>query len=202
MTAKVNPTSTPSPRTRGRPRSEAARSAILRAARELMERGGPAAVTMEGVAERAGVGKPTVYRWWPDRHAVAMAALIELAPADEGPSASAKPALERLRAQLRRVATVFTTPVGRLAAMMIASASGDTEHAKAFRHHFVLARRAEGAALLAAAIAAGELRGDVDVEVAADAIYGPLFFRLLLGHAPPDRAFVDRLLDQAVAGLR
>ncbi|MBL8675555.1 MAG: helix-turn-helix transcriptional regulator, partial [Rhodospirillales bacterium] len=103
MTAKVNPTPTPSPRTRGRPRSEAARAAILRAARELMERGGPAAVTMEGVAERAGVGKPTVYRWWPDRHAVAMAALIELAPADEGPSASAKPALERLRAHLRRV---------------------------------------------------------------------------------------------------
>jgi AcrR family transcriptional regulator len=49
----------------------------LRAARELIEENGPTALTMEGIAARAGVGKPTIYRWWPDRHSVAMAALME-----------------------------------------------------------------------------------------------------------------------------
>src|SRR5580765_8961444 len=81
------------PRPRGRPRSAKARSAILRAARELLREGGPAGVTMEGVATRAGVGKPTVYRWWPDRHAVAMAALMD--------AATARPARTRTRSPLR-----------------------------------------------------------------------------------------------------
>ena len=65
------------PKSRGRPRSTKAMKAILRAARKLLKEGGPAAVTMEAVAEHAGVGKPTLYRWWPNRHAVMMAALME-----------------------------------------------------------------------------------------------------------------------------
>src|ERR1700733_11433873 len=79
MAAKVksNPQSTPATRSRGRPRSDSARRAILRAARELIDENGPTALTVEGIAARAGVGKPTIYRWWPDRHSVAMAALME-----------------------------------------------------------------------------------------------------------------------------
>ena len=59
-------------RRRGRPRDLHIRGAILRAARELLDELGPASLTMEAVAQRAGVGKPTVYRWWPNRHAVAI----------------------------------------------------------------------------------------------------------------------------------
>src|SRR6187549_231991 len=94
------------PRPRGRPRDPAVKDAILRAARELLTQGGPGAVTMEAVAARAGVGKPTVYRWWPDRHAVAMAALME---GDEAPRAAPKKAsaLALLRHQLRSIAQRF-----------------------------------------------------------------------------------------------
>ena len=88
---------------RGRPRSEKARKAILRAARELLREGGPAAVTMEGVAARAGVGKPTVYRWWPDRHAVAMAALME-GDTEDTPSRAPRSALQAIRRQLETIA--------------------------------------------------------------------------------------------------
>src|SRR6185295_10744759 len=84
---------------RGRPRSPEAKKAILRAARALLAEGGPAAVTMEGVAARAGVGKPTVYRWWPDRHAVAMAALME-GEAEDVPGRARTSAIGALRHQL------------------------------------------------------------------------------------------------------
>jgi AcrR family transcriptional regulator len=186
---------------RGRPRSEKARAAILRAARALLAEGGPGAVTMEAVAERAGVGKPTVYRWWPDRHAVAMAALMDTTSGD-GVEASGRRALAALRAQLRAVAKRFATPTGRHVTSMLAASDPESELSKAFRNHFVLARRAEGRTLLERAKANGEVRRDVDVDVALDLLYGPLFFRLLMGHAALDESFMDTVLDAAVRGMK
>ena len=186
---------------RGRPRSEKARVAILRAARALLAEGGPGAVTMEAVAARAGVGKPTVYRWWPDRHAVAMAALMETG-AGEDVEASGRLALTALRAQLRAVARRFATSTGRHVTSMLAASDPQSELSKAFRNHFVLARRAEGRALLERAKANGEVRRDLDVEVALDLLYGPLFFRLLMGHAALDESFMDKVLDAAVRGMK
>lgn len=192
------------PRARGRPRSLASREAILKAARELMEQLGPSGVTMEAVAARAGVGKPTVYRWWPDRHAVAMAALMEAPPAAR-PTAAVKrtrtlhTALEQ---QMQAIADTFASPKGRSVASMIAASDPNTELSKAFRNHFVLARREEGRVLLQEALQRGELRAGLDLDVTLDLLYGPLFFRLLLGHAPLDAAFVKQLLSQVLAGLR
>jgi len=188
-------------RPRGRPRSEKARVAILRAARALLAEGGPGAVTMEAVAARAGVGKPTVYRWWPDRHAVAMAALMDKG-AGEGLEASGRSAITALRAQLRAVAERFATRTGRHVTSMLAASDPESELSKAFRNHFVLARRAEGKALLERAKANREVRRDVDVEVALDLLYGPLFFRLLIGHAALDESFMDKVLDAAVRGMK
>ena len=187
-------------RRRGRPRSEKARRAILKAAQALLADGGLGAVTMEAVAARAGVGKPTVYRWWPDRHAVAMAALMETGP-DDPVRRGGRSAIAALRAQLRAIAKRFATTTGRHVASMIAAAQTESELSKAFRNHFVLARRAEGKALLERAMQNRDVRGDLDVEVALDQLYGPLFFRLLMGHAPLDEAFVDAVLDQALRGM-
>jgi len=187
-------------RPRGRPRSAKARSAILRAARELLAEGGPAAVTMEGVASRARVGKPTVYRWWPDRHAVAMAALME-GDAPRQARRVPRSALLALRQQLRTIAERFATPTGRHVATMIAAADLETEFSKAFRNHFVLKRRAEGRVLLEQAVREGEVRSDLDAEVALDLLYGSLFFRLLMGHAPLDASFTDEVLNHVLQGL-
>ena len=190
----------PPPRPRGRPPSARARAAILEAARELLTEGGPGAVTMEGIAARAGVGKPTIYRWWPDRHAVTMAALME--HADQGtPDQRSRSPKEALRRQLQTIAERFSTPVGRHVTTMLAASDPGSELAKAFRNHFVLARRAEGRELLHQAIAAGEIRPDVDVDVTLDLLYGAMFFRLLLGHAPLDTRFADQALDQTFRGL-
>lgn len=189
-------------RPRGRPRDPAVQAAILRAARELLADGGPAAVTMEAVAVRAGVGKPTVYRWWPNRHAVAMAALMERRVPPRDPDARSRSPLKALRKQLESLVVTFASPIGRNVASLIAAAAEETELSKAFRSHFVLARREEGRQWLEHAKRLGEVRSDCDIEAALDAIYGALFLRLLLGHAPLDARFVARLLDVAVRGVR
>jgi AcrR family transcriptional regulator len=202
MTRDVKPNDAPkAARGRGRPRSDEARRAILRAARELLNENGPAGITIEGIAARAGVGKPTIYRWWPDRHAVAMAALMESDTSSSVPNKERAP-LEALRRHLSEVVTVFATPVGRTVTAMIASADSDSELAKSFRNHFILARRDEGRVLLRAAIERGDVRRDANVEVALDMIYGALFYRLMMGHAPLDEALARQLLKESLRGLR
>jgi len=173
---------------------------VLQAARALLEAQGPGAVTIEAVAARSGVSKPTIYRTWPNAPAVLMAALMDRPPASPT-SRRRSPTVAGLRQQLRGIARTFASRTGRTVTMMLASAEADTELTKAFRHHFILARREEGRQLLVAAVATGELRHDLDVDVALDQLYGPIFFRLLVGHAPADEAFVNRLLAAVVGGL-
>lgn len=191
----------PEPRPRGRPRSTEARAAILRATREILNEGGLTAVTMEGIAARAGVGKPTIYRAWPNAHAVAMAAMMETKT--KAPKvAPSRSAIADLKQQLRGVAEVFASRMGRQVTSMIAAASTDSELSKVFRNHFILARREEGRAILMRATAAKEVRRGIDVDVALDMIYGPVFYRLLMGHAALDDKFTDAVVDHALKGLR
>lgn len=187
-------------RPRGRPRDAGARAAILRAAAEILEEGGVTALTMEGVALRAGVGKPTIYRSWRNAQELAMAALIETQKAPAVPRATSS-ALDDLRAQLRKVAAVFVSRIGRNVAMMVAAADEDTEISRVFRTHFILARREEGRALLENAIEQNAVRADIDFETALDMIYGPLFYRLLVGHKPLTAEFTDSLVAHAVEGF-
>lgn len=190
----------PAPRARGRPRDEGARAAVLKAAVVLLEEGGLTAVTMDRLAARTGVGKPTIYRSWPNAHAVALDALLQSAALMPSVKESTAP-LKDLRRQLRRIAALFATPTGRSVAMMIAAAQSETELAKVFRHRFMLASREEGRRLLTRAIADGDIRAGIDMDAALDLIYAPLFFRLLVGHGALDRKFVDAVLDHALQGL-
>lgn len=190
----------PPPRpTRGRPRSTAARDKVLAAARALLEASGPGAVTIERLAERAGVGKPTIYRTWPNAQAVLMAALMPAAPAP--PSAAARDALPQLRRQLRGLVERLSAPSGRSVTLMLAAAEPDSELAKAFRHRVILEGRDEGRRLLRKAIADGALRRGLDLDVTLDLLYGPIFFRVLVGHGPLDARFADRVFDHAMKGL-
>jgi AcrR family transcriptional regulator len=185
---------------RGRPRSEAARLRVLAAARRLLEERGMAGVTVERIAAEAGVGKPTIYRHWPNAQAVAMDAFLDTADAGHAPAGRIL-ALPALRRQLGGIAAAFASATGRSTAAMIAAAQNDSELAKVFRNRFIMKSRETGRALLLQAIAEGELRADADLEVALDLIYAPLFFRLLIGHGALDRAFTDALLELALEGL-
>ena len=184
----------------GRPRSQKARTAILKACRELLQEGGLAAVTMEAIAQRAGVGKPTIYRSWANRYEVAMTALVEAAPRTTSSSRKSSP-LDALRHQLRQIAALFDSALGRGVATMLTTADAESEVARAFRSRFITARRDEGRALLAEAVLMGDLRGAFDPEIALDLIYGPLFYRLLMGHGGLGAGYADAIVECLVNGL-
>jgi alpha-glucuronidase len=174
-------------RPRGRPRSVEARAAILRATREILNEGGLTAVT--------------IYRAWPNAHAVAMAAMME-AKTTAPKLARTRSAIADLKRQLHGVAEVFASRMGRQVTSMIAAAASDSELSKVFRNHFILARREEGRAILTRAIEAKEIRRSIDIETALDVIYGPVFYRLLMGHEALDGKFTDAVIDHALKGLR
>jgi AcrR family transcriptional regulator len=163
----------------------------------LLERGGLTAVTIEAIAQSAGVSRPTIYRYWPNAPAVAMAAFLETTGAAE---ASSKPrnALSALRAQLHALADAFAAPAGRSVAAMVAAAQSETELAKAFRNEFIARNRDATRALLERCVADKAIEPPEDIELTLDLVFGPLFYRLLMGHAPITRSFVDRLVDQVI----
>ena len=186
---------------RGRPRDEAARGKVLRAARDLLDEGGLGAVTMDELAARTGVGKPTIYRSWPNAQAVAMAALMDA----QTSAALAKPgrsvALD-IRRHIQAVVDAFASRAGRSVATLMAAADAETELAKAFRHHVILKSRDQLKTLVLRGMDEGVLRRDADIETALDLLLGPVFFRLLVGHAALDEGFAARVTKQALDGLR
>jgi AcrR family transcriptional regulator len=185
---------------RGRPRDPRLRATILAAARSLLERGGLTAVTIEAIANKAGVSRPTIYRYWPNAPAVAMAAFLEASAAPAAGAQSRSP-LSALRAQLHAVADAFAAPTGRSIAAMVAAAQSETELAKAFRNEFIARNRDTARLLLERCMADRLVASPADPDLALDLIFGALFYRLLMGHAPITRGFVDQLL-QAVIPAR
>lgn len=186
---------------RGRPRSEEARRAILGAAFEMLVAQGPGRLTVEAVAAKAGVGKPTIYRYWPNARALEMAAMLEQPFPDTNVQAG-RSAVADLQTQLEKVVTIFAERRGRQMTQMIAASEPDSELSKQFRNTVILRCREEGRAILQRAILERQVRSDlINIEVALDMIYGPLFYRLLVGHAPLDRAFAKDLVATALAGL-
>ncbi len=181
------------PAPRGRPRDPRTRAAILAAARALLERGGLTSVTIEAIAQKAKVSRPTIYRYWSNAPAVAMAAFLETTGAAQAADSAGAP-LAALRAQLHALADAFAAPTGRSVAAMVAAAQSETELAKAFRNEFIARNRDATRALLTRCIADKAIAPPEDMELSLDLIFGPLFYRLLMGHAPITRGFVDQLL--------
>src|SRR5512132_2533682 len=111
---------------RGRPRSEKARQAIFDAACDLFEEGGYPAATIEAIAERSGVAKTTIYRWWPHRAALMVELLLALAKDAAPPPAGPDP-MRALQTELHRVAQAVDAPPGRLLMALLSDALNDPE---------------------------------------------------------------------------
>ena len=186
---------------RGRPRSERARNAILEAAAELLLRRGLGAVSMDAVAEQAGVSKATIYRWWPSKERLALDALLDWSAA-RAPTRDTGSLRGDLLALVRPwVREIRSAPFGRVIAAFVTEAQSDPQFAAAYRKHFVTPRREAMRAAFARAAERGEVPANLDVEVAVDLIYGPLYHRLLHGHAPLTVRFAERVVDMALAGI-
>jgi len=185
---------------RGRPRNEAAGLRVLEAARNLLAEGGIGAVTIEELAARAGVSRPTIYRSWPNAKAVAMAALMET-PSPRASIAKSRTARSELKQAITELVAAFSSPAGRSAAALIASADHSTELAKAFRHHLLLKSRERVLCIIRDGVNRGEIRGRLDLEAAADLVMAPVFFRLLVGHQALSSNLAETIVDQALDGL-
>jgi AcrR family transcriptional regulator len=186
---------------RGRRRSQRSHDAIIAATQELLLKRGYAELTIEGIAARAGVGKQTIYRWWPSRAALVLEAYLageEAVP----PPAEGDSVRDDVRALLGWLIAVLAEPTGGpVVAGLVSDLQHDADLARGFRRHVVPARREAMLAALQRGRARGEIREDADLELAVDALHGAVFYRLLLSGEPLDDAFVDRLADQTLAGL-
>ena len=190
-------------RQRGRPRSEKARKAIMDAAAELLLARGLSAVSMDAVAERAGVSKATIYRWWPTKESLALDALYtEWATVQPGPrdTGTLRGDLLSLLRPWARLAT--SKPYGRVIGALVTEAQTDPAFAAEYQQRVVEPRRDQARAIFRRAIERGEIRPDTKIEVAVDMVYGPLYHRLLHGHAPLNDRFVRDVVDLALAGLQ
>jgi AcrR family transcriptional regulator len=186
---------------RGRPRSETAHQAILEAVAGLLVERGLAAVSMDAVAERAGVSKATIYRWWRTKESLALDALYaewaSVPPARDTGSLRGD-LLSLLRPWARLAAS---RPYGRVVAALLTEAQSDPLFAAEYRERFVEPRRAQGRAIFRRAIERGEIPASTKIEVALDLLYGPLYHRLLHGHAPLSDRFVREVVDTALGGI-
>ena len=196
-------TSTEQSRRPGRPRSATAHKAILDAAMELLLDQGLQAMNMDELAERAGVSKATIYRWWPTKETLALDSLYtEWAAAqpqarDTGSLRGDLLSLFRPWARLAR-----SRPYGRVIAALITESQTDPVFAAEYRQRFVEPRREQGRAIFRRAIGRGEISADTKVEVALDLLYGSVYHRLLHGHAPLSDQFVRDVVDTVLDGIR
>ncbi len=186
---------------RGRRRSERAHASIVAATQELLVERGYRQLTIEGVAARAGVGKQTIYRWWPSRAALVLEAYLAGSDALPPPSPQAS-VEEEVRALIDWLSAVLAQPIGvRVLAGLVADIEHDDDLANGFRRDVVPARRTAMLAALERGRARGEIRADADLGVAVDALHGAVFYRLLLSGAPLDDAFAATVADHVLAGL-
>ena len=165
--------STSAPRSVGRPRSPEADAAIVQATLEVLMTEGFRGLSVEAVRQRAGVGKATIYRRFPDKEALVRAA-IESVHADlQAPdTGSLLGDLDELWSKAYAGATI--------APRLLADAADHPEMHRIFRAALIDPRRAMMTTILERAVERGELRDDLDPELVIDLIAGPVIYRLLI----------------------
>jgi AcrR family transcriptional regulator len=184
----------------GRPRSAAADSAILQATLELLLDTGYRGLTMEQVRARAGVGKATLYRRYGSKEELVAAAVRHLNQEITVPDTGT------VRDDILAVAGSVLAAAARVGAAtfiprMLAESAGDPEMQAIFYENLVAPRRAVMAEVLRRGIARGELRADLDVELAIDMITGPWVYRLLISGGDLSPMDPPRLLDLVLRGI-
>ncbi|MFI0743183.1 TetR/AcrR family transcriptional regulator [Streptomyces sp. NPDC021100] len=187
-------------------RNEASRRAILTAAFELAGELGYAKLGVEAIAARAGVGKQTIYRWWPGKGAVLFDAFLMLSEDADGTSAEL-PDTGDLEADLKIVlrATVAELNDPRIAEPMRAltvEVATDPALAAEYAERLDEPVRELKRRRLRAALDAGQLAPGTDLDAAVDAVWSPLLTRWLLRSGPLTPEFADTVVETALRGLR
>lgn len=185
----------------GRPRSEESRRAIMDATKRLLARAPLADLSIESVARKAGVGKTTIYRWWPNKAAIAMEAFLEQ-PGSQNIVPTTASSAEAIMRQIESLIRQLRGQNGRIIAGIIAESQADTtvldllyekflkERVEHLYHHLENGKRT------------GEFNAVLHTDIAIDMILGPIFLRVLSGEHGIDNNFAENYPAQAMLALR
>jgi len=185
----------------GRPRSEEARKAILDSTRRLLQRSSLAELSIEAIAKRAGVGKTTIYRWWPNKAAVAMEAFLEQ-PGIQNIIPTTANASDAIQRQIESLIRQLRGQNGRIIAGIIAESQSDATVLELLYEKFLKDRVGLFYTEIDRGKANGEFRNTLDTDIAVDMIVGPLFLRVLSGEHGIDNHFADNYPTQALQALK
>jgi AcrR family transcriptional regulator len=173
---------------------------VLRATSQLLHEVGLRAMTTEEIANRSGASKATIYKWWPNKYAVAIDAFLSemMAESRDPDTGSAR---DDLTAVMRGLLHFYTGPSGRVFAQLVGEAQADPSIQQELRTNLVDSRRELFRTIWDRGVERGELRADLDPDAALDLVIGPALYRLMIGHAPMGAEAADQLVDAAIRGL-
>ena len=181
----------------GNQRNPHTHQAILKAALDLLKTTHYPALTIEAIAAAAGVGKATVYRWWPSKGALVAEAITSALTVEDPPET------DDLRADLIAAAEISIRnyahpPGGLLITALAADLSDDPQLHESFINDFVLPRRRVVRQLLQRAIAEGLIPTDTDPELIMDMWAGAVMYRRLMRHMPVANDLATQLVDSVI----
>lgn len=186
---------------RGDQRSAESESAILSATLHLLEQKPLRDITIEAIAEKAGVGKATIYKWWPSKAYVALEAfLVGIEAAAAAPDTGS--ARSDFTIHLKSLIRFYATSTGRTYSQFIAEGQSDPEFPTFFRGRFLTPRREGVKAIWQRGVDRGEIRSGLDSEIVLDLVYGPTIFRLMVGHGPLNDAEAERMIAALFEGIQ
>jgi AcrR family transcriptional regulator len=174
---------------------------ILDAVYELLQERSVRDLTMEAVAKRAGVGKPTLYKWWPTKAALVLAMFRERI-AVALPSPSVGTAEEAIREVARALIGPLNGQLGKVLSELIAEGQSEPAILRELFDKHIRGHQEANAADIERGKTSGELTRDADPELIIDAVFGAIFYRLLFRTAPLTEEFSDKLVRQVFRGVR
>ncbi|WHY71832.1 TetR/AcrR family transcriptional regulator [Fictibacillus enclensis] len=170
---------------------------ILEATISVLDRTGYLCLTIEGIAAEAGVGKATIYRWWPTKAHLVLDAFLMVTecafPFDLNDSIK-----NNFVQQLKNLADVFSTTLGRSMLAIIVEDKGISD---AFYTSYLSLRRRDSAAFLRQAMEREGIEAEVNIGILLDMLFGPIYFRILIYKQTPDERFISELVDHVIAGI-
>ena len=184
-----------------RRRNQESYQAIISATLELLKDKGYVKLSIEGIAARAGVGKQTIYRWWPSKAALVIEAYSKkvsdrYALPETG---SVKGDLEQLLSSIFK--NISKTPSSHVLTGLIAEAQTNPDIADQFFNDFIQPRRRLLTEIIEGGVERGEIKASVEIPVVADMLFGAMWYRLLIGHGPLNREFAEKLVGDVLAGI-
>lgn len=193
MTAETQPK-----RPRGRPRSQASENAILQATLDLLAEGGYSAVTVDKVASIACASKGTIYRRWPTKENLVIAAFELTTPLTKPGRGPVTEKLVEIIWQFTKVAQ--ETPLGSVLPALTSERLHNPELDEALGP-LMTARRQPIIEIINEAIEAGEFVAATDAEFVADLCMGPVQLRSVTLHLPVTRNYIRKVVETACASL-